>query len=171
MAAPLTPGEVAALLQASLEALRAEVGALPPEMARWHPAPREWCVQEVLGHMIEAERRGFAGRIRAILEADPELVFWDQKAVAQARGDCQREARDLLVEFAALRQDSIALARRLRPDQLARGGQHPKVGHLRVNDLLHEWVHHDRNHHKQILANVQAYAWPHMGNSQKFTGE
>src|SRR5262249_55610615 len=79
------------------------------------------------------------------------------------------EARDLLVEFAALRQDSIALARRLRPDQLARGGQHPKVGHLRVNDLLHEWVHHDRNHHKQILANVQAYAWPHMGNSQKFS--
>jgi hypothetical protein len=30
-------------------------------------------------------------------------------------------------------------------------------------------VHHDRNHLKQILSNVQAYAWPHMGNAQKFS--
>jgi len=40
-----------------------------------------------------------------------------------------------------------------------------------VEDLLQEWVHHDRNHIKQILSNVQAWAWPHMGNSQKFSGE
>ena len=26
---------------------------------------------------------------------------------------------------------------------------------VRVGDLLHEWVHHDRNHLRQILANVQ----------------
>ena len=65
----------------------------------------------------------------------------------------------------------MALARRLGPADLGRGGHHPTVGYLRVGDLLHEWVHHDRNHLKQILANVQAYAWPHMGNSQKFSGE
>lgn len=172
MATPLMPGEVATLLQAALEALRAEVRALPPEVARWHPAPGEWCVQEVLGHMIEAERRGFAGRIHVILgAADPELAAWDQKAVGQARRDCQRDVQDLLGEFAALREDSITLARRLTVDKLARGGHHPKVGYLKVNDLLHEWVHHDRNHFKQILSNVQAYAWPHMGNSQKFAGE
>jgi hypothetical protein len=40
---------------------------------------------------------------------------------------------------------------------------HLKVGLLRVSDLLHEWVHHDRNHLRQIPANVQARAWPHMG--------
>jgi hypothetical protein len=38
-----------------------------------------------------------------------------------------------------------------------------------VRDLLQEWVHHDRNHHRQVLANVQAYAWPAMGNTQKFS--
>jgi hypothetical protein len=43
------------------------------------------------------------------------------------------------------------------------------VGHLRIGDLLHEWVHHDRNHHKQMLANVQAFVWPHMGNAQRFS--
>ena len=42
---------------------------------------------------------------------------------------------------------------------------------LRVEDILHEWVHHDRNHIKQIHGNVQAWAWPHMGNTQKFSGD
>ena len=51
---------------------------------------------------------------------------------------------------------------------LARGGRH-RVGFLTVRDLLHEWVHHDRNHMRQMLANVQAYAWPHMGNAQRFS--
>jgi hypothetical protein len=43
------------------------------------------------------------------------------------------------------------------------------VGFLTVGDLLHEWVHHDRNHIRQMLANVQACAWPHMGNAQRFS--
>ena len=57
----------------------------------------------------------------------------------------------------------------LSPADLTRGGQHPKVGFLTVADLLHEWVHHDRNHIRQMLANVQAFAWPHMGNSRRFS--
>ena len=40
-----------------------------------------------------------------------------------------------------------------------------------VADLLHEWVHHDRNHLKQMLSNIQAYVWPHMANAQKFAGD
>jgi hypothetical protein len=42
------------------------------------------------------------------------------------------------------------------------------VGELTVADLLAEWVHHDRNHVKQLLANTQARVWPQMGNAQRF---
>jgi hypothetical protein len=38
-----------------------------------------------------------------------------------------------------------------------------------VRDLLHEWVFHDRNHLRQILANGQARAWPAMGNARRFS--
>jgi hypothetical protein len=55
------------------------------------------------------------------------------------------------------------------PEQLRLAGEHPDVGELRVADLLHEWVHHDRAHLKQLLTNVQAYVWPNMGNAQKFS--
>jgi hypothetical protein len=30
-------------------------------------------------------------------------------------------------------------------------------------------MHHDRNHLRQLLANVQAGVWPHMGNAQRFS--
>jgi hypothetical protein len=125
---------------------------------------------EVLGHLIESEQRGFAGRIRLILAEDGRrLEGWDQEAVARARRDCARDPAALLAEFAALRTASIALVDALRPPDLDRRGEHPKVGTLRVRDLLHEWVYHDRNHIAQMLAAVQAAAWPHMGNAQRFS--
>lgn len=168
----LAPAEVAALLRAAAVAIRAEVSALPERVLRHHPAPGEWCVKEVLGHLIEAERRGFAGRIRQILAAErPTLQGWDQDAVARERRDCERPGRDVLAEFEALRDDSAALVAALRPGDLARGGDHPKVGFLTVGDLIQEWVHHDRNHLRQMLENVRDFAWPAMGNAQRFSSE
>jgi len=43
------------------------------------------------------------------------------------------------------------------------------VGVLRIGDVLHEWVHHDRNHLSQIYAGLQAFVWAHMGNAQRFS--
>ena len=168
--APLAPAEVAALLPATVALLRAELAAVPERVLAWHPAPGEWCVKEVLGHLIEADRRGFTGRIRLLLAADtPALERWDPPEVARARGDCAKSTSALLDELAAMRQDAAALVRGLREADLDRGGRHPTVGLLRVRDLLQEWVHHDRNHVRQALANVQAYVWPAMGNAQKFS--
>jgi hypothetical protein len=167
---PLTPSEVAAALRAALGGIRAEVSALPPAVLRWHPAPGEWCVLEVVGHLIETEARGFAGRIRTLLaEVDPEFQAWDPDAVARDRRDCGRDPAALLDELARARAAGAALAETLRPEDLPRAGRHPLVGRLTVADLLAEWVHHDRNHWRQILANVQAYVWPHMGNAQRFS--
>jgi hypothetical protein len=167
----LSTSEIADLLESTLATVEAEVGALPEPVLVWHPAG-EWCVNEVLGHLIEAERRGFAGRIRELLdasEATPRLRTWDQAAVARARQDCARPSPDVLREFVALRRDSVTLVRTLRAPHLDRGGEHPEVGYLSVEDILQEWVHHDRNHVRQALANVQAYVWPAMGNARRFS--
>jgi len=75
----------------------------------------------------------------------------------------------MLAEFRAQRARSIELVVSLEPWDIDRAGIHERVGRLTVNDLLHEWVHHDRTHLKQILGNVQAYVWPQMGGAQAFT--
>jgi len=168
---PLKPQAVAGLLQSAAAVIHAELSALPAPVLGFHPAPGEWCAKEVLGHLIECERRGFSGRIHVILKSDhsPELEGWDQDAVARARKDCDREWSELYHEFSRLRTASVAQVAGLSAADLARRGQHPKVGVLTVADVLHEWVYHDRNHIRQILANVQAFAWPHMGNAQRFS--
>jgi hypothetical protein len=167
---PLSPADAAALLCGSAAAIAAEVRGLPEPLLRWHPADGEWCVKEVLGHLIEAERRGFAGRIRTILASErPAFQGWDPADVARSRKDCEAGTDALLTELLTMREDGAALVATLTPADLARGGVHPTVGALTVRDILQEWIHHDRNHLKQMLTNVQDYAWPHMGNAQKFS--
>ncbi|MGH7385873.1 MAG: DinB family protein [Candidatus Rokuibacteriota bacterium] len=167
---PLPPSAVAALLQSAAAVIHAELSALPAPALGLHPAEGEWCIKEVLGHLIETEERGFSGRIRLILKSDtPELEGWDQEAVARARNDCARDWPSLYHEFMQRRTASVAQVAGLSADDLPRGGKHPGVGLLTVSDLLHEWVHHDRNHIRQMLANVQAHAWPHMRNAQRFS--
>ena len=168
--APLSAHDAAALLRSAAATIAAEVRGLPEPLRRWHPAEGEWCVKEVLGHLIEAERRGFGGRIRIILASErPALERWDQAAVAKARKDCDADAEALVAELLRMREDGAAMIAALRPEDFARVGRHPVVGDLSVRDVLQEWIHHDRNHLKQMLSNVQAYAWPHMGNAQKFS--
>src|SRR6478736_2607732 len=162
--AALAPDRIADLLAASATTVVAELLGLGDESG-WRPEPGEWSANECVGHLIEAERRGFAGRIRTILAGAasgkrPALEAWDQVGVAAARRDHLRAGAELAAEFDAL-----------RASDLARVGDHPEVGPLRVDELLGEWVHHDRNHIRQMLAVSQARVWPQMGNARRFSLE
>ena len=166
---------IADLLAASSVTVVAELHALGGD-GGWRPAPGEWSANECVGHLIEAERRGFAGRVRAILAADrpdipADLEGWDPPEVAAARQDHRKSGVALADEFAAMRQDGVALVRSLSPGDLGRIGMHPDVGELRVADVLGEWVHHDRNHIRQLLAVTQARVWGQMGNARRFSLE
>lgn len=171
----LAPARIADLLAASSTTVVGELVALG-DAAGWRPEPGEWSANECVGHLIEAERRGFAGRIRAILAADrpgapADLETWDPPAVAEARRDHLRSGAELAAEFDDLRADSLRLVRSLKAVDMARVGTHPDVGPLRVDELLGEWVHHDRNHIRQMLAVTQARVWDQMGNARRFSLE
>jgi hypothetical protein len=162
--------EIAALLRATPQILDIELSAVGAEAGRWHPAPGEWCINEVIGHIIEADRHGFAGRIQTIMAQErPQLATWDVPAVAAERHDCEQDPFRLIEELLVMRERSSQMVIGLQPDLLTRSGIHPQVGELRIVDLIHEWIHHDRNHLKQILSNIQAYVWPYMGNAQHFS--
>ena len=167
---PLSNAQIADLLESTCALVEAEMRALGDDGCRWHFKDGEWCVNECVGHLIEAEKRGFAGRIRDLIAGKP-IQSWDQAQVARDRRDCDRVSQSLWMEFMGLRNDSIALVRGLRPGDMDRSGTHPQVGLLRVRDLVQEWVHHDRNHTRQLLQIQQERVYPDMGNSQKFVGE
>jgi hypothetical protein len=163
---------IAGLLEATVTIVTDELRGLGRD-AGWRPAPGEWSANECVGHLIEADQRGFGGRIRTILAADPDspvpLQTWDPPVVATTRADHEREPDVLIAEFAALRSEGVDLVRSLRAEDLGRSGTHPEVGELRVDELLAECVHHDRNHVRQVLAVTQARIWEQMGNAQRFS--
>ena len=160
----MTPAEVAGRIVAAGAAIEAELGTMPDELASWHPAPGEWCVKEVLAHLLLSERDGFSGRIAEILAADEPRL----RATANAEPACGRSLPEMLAEFRTQRARSAEQVNSLRESDLDRAGVHERVGRLTISDLLHEWVHHDRAHLKQILGNVQARVWPAMGGAQGF---
>jgi hypothetical protein len=67
-----------------------------------------------------------------------------------------------------LRDDSLVLVRSLGPATLARVGIHPQVGEVTVEEIAHEWIHHDRDHLAQLVALSQRLVWPAMGNARRF---
>jgi hypothetical protein len=170
----LEPRQIADLLEASATVVVTEIDALGNESG-WRPKVGEWSANECVGHLIEAELRGFSGRIRQILgapsDAPAALITWDPPAVAEARRDHERSGASLATEFAALRADSVAQIRALAPGDLERYGIHPHVGPLHVHELLGEWVHHDRNHIRQMLEVTQLRVWGQMGNARRFSLE
>jgi hypothetical protein len=166
----LTIAEVADLLESSCALIESEMRSLGDEGCSFHFKDGEWCVNACVGHIIEADKRGFGGRIRDILAGKP-LQTWDQAQVARDRKDCERMSQSVFMEFMGPRHDYITMVRALKPSDLDKSGTHPKVGVLSVRDLLHEWVYHDRNHTRQLLNVQQERVYPNMGNSQKFVGE
>jgi hypothetical protein len=161
---------VAGLLAAGRDHITAELSALGDSDAQWRPAPGEWSANECVGHIIEADRRGFAGRIRRILDVDGvSEEGWDQVGVAAERRDHERTVAAILDEFQTVREEGLALVGALRREDLSRHAIHARVGLLTVENLLHEWVFHDRNHIRQLLANTQARAWAAMGNARRFS--
>lgn len=167
---PLAPVQVAGFLRAARDHIVAELTTLGEAGAQWRPAPGEWSANECLGHIVEADKRGFAGRIERILAQDGIAEQgWDQVGVAAERRDNERSLTAILAEFQAGRDAAITLVEQLQPDELGRSAVHDAVGVVTIRDLLHEWVFHDRNHIRQILANTQARAWPAMGNAQRFS--
>ena len=166
----LPPDRVAALLEAARDHIVAELEALGDELAGWRPASAQWSANECVGHLIEADRRGFAGRIERIRATDGVAeVGWDQVAVAAARRDWERPVAEVVDEFRTGRDAGIAIVRSLRPDELGRHAIHARVGVVTISELLQEWVFHDRNHIRQLLANAQARVWPAMGGTRRFT--
>ncbi len=170
-AAPhLEPTRIAELLAATAATVEAELRALGEGGARWRPAVGEWCANEVVGHLVEADLRGFTGRMRMLMaEDEPQFLGWDQPRVAADRGDCAKSADELIAEFLPLRAEGIELVRQLTPGDLERAGRHNVVGRLTAGEIVAEWVHHDRNHVRQLLAIGQAIAWPQMGNARRFS--
>jgi hypothetical protein len=134
----------------------------------WRPAPSEWCIKEVIGHLLEMDTLAFADRIRLILAEDtPAIPGLNVDKIAADRQDDQRPLSELLSAFERERETAVSFLNNLPADQLARTGTFPTNRHFRAADFLYEWPYHDHDHLKQISSIIQTAVWPNLSETMQ----
>jgi hypothetical protein len=159
--------EIAATIESMPEVLRALLAPLDDAALRVRPAPGEWCVLEVIGHLLATEGPAFRERVRAIVGGAPQVPAIDVSLDGTGRDFVNEDLGDLLDELAAERAVSAAFLRSLDPSDLERESDLPPHGAFAAGDFVHEWPFHDQDHLQQMLSAIKPQYLPHMTDAMR----
>ncbi|GIV61334.1 MAG: hypothetical protein KatS3mg044_0200 [Rhodothermaceae bacterium] len=141
--------DVAEVLRNQPAELRALLGSLPDEAARYRYAPGKWSVKEVVGHLTDAERV-LACRLLRVARGDATpLPGFDEDAYVQAAGFDRFPLTTLLDGFAATRAATLALVDTLTGEVWERSGV-ANGSPITARALAHILAGHVR-HHLRVL--------------------
>jgi hypothetical protein len=119
--------------------------------AEWEAreAPGEWSPREIVHHLADSEMTS-AIRLRLLIAEDrPTIIGYDQEAfVANLFPD--RPIAPSLAAFAAARESTAPILRRLSEQQWQRAGTHSESGPYTVADWLRIYASHGHDHADQI---------------------
>jgi uncharacterized damage-inducible protein DinB len=111
-----------ALLAQQPDELRDLLKSVSEDAANARPAPGEWSIKEVLGHIVDTERV-FAYRALRIARNDPTpLPGYDQDDFVKATDFNVRTVADLVDEFTFQRKANLLTFKPLTAEELARRG-------------------------------------------------
>ncbi|MEM8902597.1 MAG: DinB family protein [Actinomycetota bacterium] len=143
--------EVVAALVALPDVLATLLEPIPHEALAERPEPGEWCVLEVIGHLVACDAEAFRDRIVAIARGDGVVAPFRPWAAIEARDLAAEPLGSLLDELRSERAVSAELLATLTPDELAVVGTFRDGRRFAAGDFVHEWPYHDRDHLQQIL--------------------
>jgi hypothetical protein len=125
-----------------------------PDLRR-RPAPREWSVVELLGHLVDAEIV-VSGRYRWALSHDnPPLLGYDQDLWVDRLGHNDDDVGALLPVFSALRAANIRLWQQSSAQARARVAIHSERGPESYDLMFRMLAGHDRFHLDQMQATLR----------------
>ncbi len=139
------PGNILTILDEQIGETLRYLGALSDEKALHRYAPGKWSIKEIVGHMADVERiMSYRGLRFARGDATPLPGFEQDDYVPQSGAD-RRPLKDLLTEFACVRQASMHMFRGFDADAWARRGvasDHP----MAVRAVPFILAGHERQH-------------------------
>lgn len=143
------------ILDRTPSVLRALLRDLSPMWTEGNYGEKTWGANEVVGHLIVAEREDWMPRLRRILQDGEKKPFDPFAHDATVEGFSMGAMLD---EFEKLRIENLRELRamRLSETDLARTGMHPSLGRVTAAQLPSTWAVHDLHHLRQICL---AMAW------------
>lgn len=140
------PAEVQRATPAGLRSVLADAGS----DLRRQPAPAEWSVLELLGHLVDAEIV-MSGRYRWTISQDqPPLLGYDQDQWVTRLRHNDDQPDELLAAFSALRAENLRLWRRSSADDRERVAMHVERGPESYGLMFRMLAGHDRFHLNQM---------------------
>ncbi len=117
--------DVQAVLSITPELWQRLVSTLSLDLLMRPPAVGEWSALRCLQHLVDAERLNFPVRLHAFLTGR-DFEAYDPSRIA---ADLDSQTPEQLVAmFRHTRQESLALFKQLKSDDLKRTAQHPQLG-------------------------------------------
>lgn len=111
----------------------------------------EWSARTVIAHMRDDEFMVMRLRLtRMLVEDEPNLAPFDEKAWAASRYTGRDAIDELLADFKVQREASVSILRRLQPDEWLRTGHQPEIGTFDIHYWLQHWIDHDQTHVAQV---------------------
>jgi uncharacterized damage-inducible protein DinB len=109
-------------LEDNLKATSDFILSLPEEKLTSRYAEGKWTIKEILVHIIDDERIYAYRALRFARNDKTELPGFEQDDYARHSGANERDIKDILQEFAAVRQATISLFDGLSREALIRAG-------------------------------------------------
>ncbi len=145
--------EIIRQLGSSAEAMRAMVGTIPDEQARWKPDADTWSMKEVMEHVYNEERLDFRRHLKEMFSDPPQSWQQIREEDLVSMDDC----RQALDAFWIEREASLAWLKSLSAPDWERSSSTPWNSSIRAGDVLVSWVEHDFLHLRQMIELL--YAW------------
>jgi|RhiMetdeSRZDD1v2_1073273.scaffolds.fasta_scaffold90327_6 DinB family protein len=143
--------ELTAALAATPPAIAAVARGLGVDALRWRPREGEWCITEVLAHLLDLERTLFLPRLRRIVdEHRPFFEVFDVEAWARARDHRVRDFTADLEAFAAARAETIRFLDALPDGAAERLGLSGHFGPVTLAQYATHAADHDLEHAAQM---------------------
>jgi hypothetical protein len=144
-------------LKATPETLRGLLRDVSQEQAQSAKGGDEnWSVVEVVCHLRDAEEFSLQ-RTTTMRDQDmPQVIGYDQEALANERDYRSADLRTALAEFVARRQQHLAVLTALSPEQWDRAGAHNEIGRITIFEMIIHKVGHDAIHCAQIARQLNA---------------
>ena len=126
--------------------------SVPAEVRKWKPAPDKWSALEILCHMYDEELEDFRARTNHVLETPKEpMPAINPVALVTERKYIEQDYDKVLAAFIQERKNSVAwLSSLVNPDWNS-AYDHPKMGPLKAQLFLVNWLEHDYLHMRQLL--------------------
>ena len=119
-----------------------------------------WSVVEVVCHLRDAEEISLQRTIAMRDQDVPQILGYDQEALARERDYRGTDLRAALAAFTAFRQQHLAVLVALHPEQWQRSGEHNEFGHITIAEMIIHKASHDAIHCAQIARQLNAECLP-----------